>query len=155
MNSGEGLSYLGIPELIDSSRYIWSFKCKKLPWKDAALFRNKEFTFNIIRFIEDNADLFVKFTPDRGRYTYFTDPEEYRGHIGFYFKQSALYLTIKDYRDLTACDHLQALYSGARVIYPLGVHFEDGLLNFYQARDLDLGFIKHRMFHHYGRNNVK
>ena len=127
------INFLGNPELLDKSRYQW--QQVKVP-KECMTFKDNEFTMNIISFYDASPDLYVRFKSSKGRYRF------YRGADYLFIRQAPIYLTIRNYRDLTALEILHDLYSGSETSYPLGKNFEDGLFAFYQAHGLDLGFVR-------------
>ena len=117
-------TYLGnSPGTLDTERYIWG--PVKLPkgksWKNNTMtFRDNEFLFSEISFYDADPDLFIKFRCARG------------------LKQCPLYLTVKNYAELTVFDIERDLCHGSDNPYPLGRHFHDGILMFFHLRRLSL-----------------
>ena len=106
--------------MLNPDRYLTS--PIKLPkgkkWaKDADVFKDKEYLFSTIYFYDADPDLYIHF----------------RSHNG----KRHQYLTIKNYACLTVHDVISDLYSAFnyRDTYPLGRHFEDGILKFWKKKD--------------------
>lgn len=122
---------------IDLSRYQW---CKakllaKAIWKEARSYKYDGYDFQRIDFLISNEDLLIRFTP--------------RKYLQTKYKQHKLYLRIKNFRELSAQEVLNALcgYDRAeRIIpggmYPLGMHFEEGLLDVWMSEGLPLNRMK-------------
>ena len=105
---------LGNPEL-DTQRYLW--QKVKLPqgksWsKDAKFFKDKSYDASTIYFFDNAPDLYVRFVFKRGRRCEYVYSKEFKRTVCAIFKQSALYLTIKNYAELTALEVLNDLYKG-------------------------------------------
>ena len=130
-----GVTFLGNPDLLDNSRYQWT-KAKVPKNKESENFKDNEFTFNVINFYDFEPDLLIRFKPRKNRFLF------WEGAKLFFVKQSPIFLTVRNYRELTALDILHDLYNGCEHDAPLGRHFEDGLFAFYQAHGLDLGFVR-------------
>lgn len=131
------IDFLGNPDLLDKTRYQW--QKVKVP-QECMTFKDNEFTMNIISFYDADPDLYVRFKSSKGRYRFYNEKSEY-----VYIKQAPIYLIIRNYKELTALEILHDLYSGSEKSYPLGKNFEDGLFIFYQAHNLDLGFVRRRI----------
>ena len=135
---------LGNPDL-DTQRYLWGKV--KLPqgksWKeDAKCFKDKSYEASTIYFFDNAPDLYVRFVFKRGRRYEYVYSKEFKRTVCAIFKQSTLYLTIKNYVELTALEVLNDLYKGCNSLYPLGRHFEDGILLFWKEHRLELGYLK-------------
>ena len=128
---------------LDTQHYSWGKV--KLPqgktWKkDAKCFKAKDYNASTIYFFDNAPDLYVRFVFGGGRRYEYVYSETYKCTVLGYFKQSALYLTIKNYVELTALNVLNDLYKGCNSLYPLGRHFEDGILLFWKEHKLELGY---------------
>ena len=135
---------LGNPEL-DTQRYLW--RKVKLPqgksWsKNAKCFIDKSYNASRIYFFDNAPDLYIRFVFARGRRHEYVYSQKFNCTVYAIFKQSTLYLTIKNYAELTALDVLNDLYRGCDSLYPLGRHFEDGIFSFWKEHKLELGYLK-------------
>lgn len=127
------------PELL-SSRYSWG--AVKLPkgksWNnDAIHFRDTEYVFSKISLYDAKPDLYLKFYPVRGRNFEYRYLESEKRTCQLYFKQHALYLTIRNYAEITAFQVINDFRSPVTGD-SLGRHFEDGILTFWQSHGLPL-----------------
>lgn len=109
---------------IDTTRYIWGKIT--LPngykWKDAITFRDNEYDFPRIDFLIVAPDLAIKFCPSR-----------FFKHI--FPSQKPIFLTIRNFKQITAdkvindlCgyDSVERMFTS--YFFPLGRHFDDGIL---------------------------
>lgn len=104
-------------------RYRWGEI--KLPqgykWKDAQTFTDREYYYPRIDILPIGQELVIRFKPSLRRL-------------------KTYYLTIKDYKELTALQVINDVCG-----YALGRHFEDGILTVWRNAGLRLGFNERRM----------
>ena len=136
--------YLGDPSRLDSKRYVWC--AVKMPkgksWeKDAIHFRDNGYVFSKISFFDNTSNLYVRFTPSRGLNGFLAHSEKYNRVVWYAYKQSVLYLTIKNYAEISACQVLNDIWDSTSG-EGLGRHFEEGILNFWKSHSLPFGYTK-------------
>lgn len=145
--------FLGFrPDLLDSTRYSWGAvklpKCKS--WKNDFVFsyrtrkgeeiysfHDKEYAFSSIRLFNNAPDLYLKFIPGRGRNFEYRYVESEGDICLVFFKQSALYLTIKNYAELLAFDVIND-FRNSETGECIGRHFEEAILTFWHSKQLPL-----------------
>ena len=123
--------YLGRDD-VDHERYHWG--TVKLPkgfsWKDARTFKDSNYDFSRIDFLIMDVDLVIRFSPSR--------------FLQQKYHQPKLYLTIRNFRcvraqkvinDLCGYDKAERITPGGA--YPIGAHFEDGILTIWKDEGLD------------------
>ena len=145
----EEQTFLGWPPETLPERYSWHKITlpKGKSWnKDASHFRDSEYAFSKISLFANGSDLYIKFTPSRGLNW------EYKSSCGklyrLLFKQSPLYLTIKNYSEVAAFSVIDVFRNERGE--PLGRHFEDAIITFWIEHNLHL-YQNERSYNH-GRN---
>ncbi len=140
------------PNSLDSTRYSWG--AMKLPkgknWnkdsvlnyrtkdgKEIRVFQDIEYAFSTIRLYDNEPDLYLKFTPGRYRNFDYRYVEDEGKTCLLYFKQSALYLTIRTYPLLSAFSVIND-FRNPETGESIGRHFEQAILTFWQSKQLPL-----------------
>ena len=124
------IPYLGRDD-VDHERYHWG--AVKIPkgftWRDARTFKERDRDFSRADFLIVYTDLVIRFCPSKFLQKY---------------HQPKLYLTIRNFRGMRAQKVINDLcgYDKAeRIIpcgaYPMGAHFNDGILTIWKEAGLD------------------